>query len=523
NSVVIWPTRMGWRPTSEVLLYSSKQAAIEVATTGHTDVAPVGRAYPDLNGEFQPWPVVQHETVVAQDRRVVEVAKLAILAAIGSDEAPAGLTHAEAQEVVNRLQDLNVAYCVDNTLSTGPFFRGIISFLMMSSDIAATSGLRFSLTLYRDDVDGLRFDDGVAKTYWNGQLQDRATFLQQLQLLELPKTDSQDSPECGYQGLLQTLEQTRWDELAQRTIIWIGDNSAHPYGSAKNNSADVSAIVKLAKDLGVTVHAVVIKGSGDVAEQELHRRQCEEITAATGGQIFDLNAPQAMAETIAASIGKAIDQEQSDQDVNRTELNRIIAGEQSVAEYLTSPDDQISSRRYRLVTILNAAGIQLSDLQPGVPVATEAWAPYQDGQGKSLHERMVYVSRTELTVLITELQFLLEYIGQDATRGVQAAYQVALESRIGNSVFSRNSFFSNKRDADVPLDVYFIARGLPLRTGISMKTLDELRAMTDDDKAVLRERLKTRIIPKLEEARNSADFTLVGGFEFAWIPESLLP
>jgi hypothetical protein len=131
---------------------------------------------------------------------------------------------------------------------------------------------------------------------------------------------------------------------------------------------------------------------------------------------------------------------------------------------------------------------------------------------------MVYVSRVELDVLLSELNYLIPILCSDGSAGVRKAYEIGIGARVGDQ-----SFFSNKQEADVPFDVFMAARGIPMRTGITMKTREELWAMSAEDKHLLKTRLVDEVIPNVTNARKSNAFKLTGDFDFGWIPENMLP
>jgi hypothetical protein len=297
-------------------------------------------------------------------------------------------------------------------------------------------------------------------------------------------------------------------------VVWIGDNSAHPLGSSKNLSIGSADIIQFAREKGVTIHSVVIEGGGGEVEQALHRKQCEEISFATGGQIYNLQD----AQRIATEITKAVRCEQLIVGRNHEEFQQLAAGELAPGEYLRTNDRGELERRYKFVRLLKSAGVDLEKLPPGVPTFSRGWVATQLPGGQPMFQRMVYVSRVELDVLLGELNFLVSLLHEDGTRGTIEAFRLGLSARVGI-----DSFFSNRQDGDIPFDVFLSARGIPLRTGITMKTRDEILAMTPGEKRLLQKRLTDVIIPNLTNARGNSNFTLAGGFDFGWIPENTLP
>lgn len=135
-----------------------------------------------------------------------------------------------------------------------------------------------------------------------------------------------------------------------------------------------------------------------------------------------------------------------------------------------------------------------------------------------MFERMVYVSRVELDVLLSELNYLVAVLRTQETQGVMKMFLTGVASRVGD-----DSFFSRHQPSNVPLDVFLLARQIPLRSGITMKSRDQLLAMSSEEKQALKARLVGDLIPKLTLARGSDAFALTGDFDFGWIPESILP
>lgn len=521
--VAVWPTRLGLRPVLPVLFYADSGDAETMAREGVTKAAPIGRATPDTERKYLPWPIVNSYTVTNDSGQVVEVAKLNLLGErrLGDDvgDLSARTVHysEERKKAIARAVDtITLAFCVDNTNSTDPFVPQIVKFIVETSATVHEHRpkLRLGLTLYRDDVDGLSWNGSVTRTLWGGSPQPMDSFLREVRPITAPNESSEDWPECSYQGLLEVLNATQWEKLSHKVVVWIGDNSAHTKGSAKNPTVGPKDVIDLAKQKGVTIHAVAIKGGGGDVEQLRHWTQCRDIAEATGGQVFGLKD----AESVAARIAQAVQGEEAIVRKNSEDLQRIANGELTVADYMATKDREELRRRYQFVRLLDSGKIDLEGFEPNQPTFIQGWVPTQLPNGQPLFERMVYVSRVELDVLLGELNNLVALLRHDSTKGVLNTFAIGLGARVGD-----RSFFSTKRDGDIPFDVFMAARGIPMRTGITMKTRDGVLGMDAEEKLLLKARLINEVIPNLTNARSSTAFTLTGDFDFGWIPEHLLP
>lgn len=518
-----WISVLGWRPIAPVLFHLEQKHAEELAQTGQTSGQPIGRAAPDSDRKYRPWPIVDSHTVTNKHGQVVEVALLNFLGQrqVGEDvgdEAAGQVRYSETQKqaVAQAISVIGLAFCVDNTQSTDPFVPQIVQFIVDTSRSVYEQRpqLKLNLTLYRDQVAGLMWGTSVTKTFWGGVPQPIAPFLDAVRPITAPTVSSEDYPECSYQALLETTNATQWEELSHKVVVWISDNSAHPPGSPKNPRVAPADIIRVAKAKGITIHAVAIRGAGGDEEQLLHYRQCREIAEGTGGRVYGLRD----AGQLAAQIASVVQKEQAIVRQNRDELQQIANGRLSVPQYMASQDQQELKRRYQFVRLLNSAGLDLQGFAPDQPTFAQGWVPSQLPGGPPLFERMVYVSRVELDVLLAELNILVMVLRHDSTKGVMELFATGLGARVGD-----DSFFSSRREGDIPFDVFLATRCIPKRTGITMKSRDELHRMSEEERLLLKARLINEVIPNLTNARSSSAFTLTGDFDFGWIPENLLP
>lgn len=524
DTVAEWNTRLGLRPIAPVLFYSDASDAEQLASTGQTSGEPIGRAAPDDDRKFLPWPIVDSHTVTNDKGQVVEIALLNFLGErqAGDDFGDPAVTVARysderKQAIAGEISVITLGFAVDNTQSTDPFVPQIVNFISETSATVSEQRpkLKLALTLYRDDVPGLTWNGSVTKTLWNGVPQPIDDFLSEVRPIKAPTVGSKDYPECAFQGLIEVLNATQWERLSHKVVCWIGDNSAHPEGSDKNANVGPDDIIRLAKEKGITIHAVAIRGSGGDSEQATHLSQCRTIAEATGGKVYSLDD----AEQLATEISNAVRREHAIVRKNSEDLQKIADGELTVADYMTTKDRDELRRRYQFVRLLDSAGIELAGFAPGTPKFAQGWAPTQlPGSGAPLFERLVFVSRVEVDLLLSELNNLVALMRTDSTKGVFDTFNVGLGARVGDQ-----SFFSKSREGDLPFDAFMAARGIPLRTGITMKSRTELLAMPPEEKLLLKARLVNEVIPRLTNVRSSTAFRLTGDFDFGWILESCLP
>jgi len=504
-----WKTRIGDRIRQSLPIYTGKSAATELARDGHTDEQPIGVLPANL--DYAPWPVIESAVITNSRGQQVEIQHLAIIGVHGSKLADVSVLKPDLPDTVRLM---SVVFCVDNTQSTTPFLKGIIDFLSFVVNSLQSDDVRFSMTLYRDRVEGLMFPGGkVTRSIQEGNVLSATEFLPFVRSLEAPVVGSDDAAECGLQGLLAAIKDTRFPPGSLPTIIWIGDNSYHEYGSPRNMEVRQSDVIEEARKRGITIHAVCIEGAGGDAEQQLHRQQCSQIATATGGKLY------AFADTtqVISEIQTAFAIERDEHRLNQQDLVALRQG-QSIAEFQQTTTQGERVRKYRLAQLLAHAGIDLQSVAADQPRFASGWVAAQLPGRPSYSQRMVYVSRIELDLLLSELHGMMAVLELDETENIFQLFRSAIGARVGD-----DSFFSNQRDGTNGFNAFAIARGIPLRSGITNKTRDELLAMNREEKFLLRDRLANEIIPNLHLARSSDSFVRTGGFDFGWIPENLLP
>jgi len=164
--------------------------------------------------------------------------------------------------------------------------------------------------------------------------------------------------------------------------------------------------------------------------------------------------------------------------------------------------------------VLDGAGVDLARLRPGVPAFATGWC-LSEADGVPLLGKEVFVARSELDRLLSELNELCVHLAPDFAK---QAFQAGMGGRLANPM----SFFTEYRPE--PMDVFLMAKGIPCSQGVLRLTRTEIEHMTEEQRAVLRERIARQVVPQLTNARNNSQyFTYLNDLEFGWISESLLP
>ena len=518
GTVAFWKTRVGLRPLRPVLIYEHRADAEELARTGKCSAQPIGRADPDAKRQFDPWPVTENFTVKNNQQQIVEVSQLNFLGErrVGHDVGDPGsaapsYTEARKQIVYRSINQISLGFCVDNTASTAPWVSEILAFVREVSGAVERGKPRLSLglTLYRDDVPGLEFSGSVTKLFFDGELKDHAAFSTAVSGIKPAEVDSEDFPERGFEGLKRAVTDTDWKKLSLKVLIWIGDNSS------KHDRVTAAEVISLAKSSGVTIHAVMIHGRGDPAERQLHESQCREIAAGTGGKLYDL----ADWRPLAGEIAKAVRGARAIVKANRADLDNILAGRQTVKDFLETKDRDVLERRRSFVRLLKTDGHDLDSLTPNVPLFRQGYVvSHLPGNGDPFFERLIYCERLELVFLMSELQLLAGVLQVNSPTSILDIHKIATLFPAGDQ-----SYFSAVRPGDIPYDVFMACRDIPIIHGITRKTREQLLAMPEPDRIRLRFDIEDRSLPNLKKAKDSDAFVTVGFEDWGWILAGLLP
>jgi hypothetical protein len=530
-----WDTRVGKRyvPNYPLLVYRDKQALIDLLEKASTREEPIARAAGTGPQAWMPWPVAASEQVTVRGK-VHELVQIQFLAEYRAgadlarpDRAPgsAGPSYsdAEVERIKSGVKMLDVVFVVDNTLSTTPYLVAIRETIKAIAqrlhELPFRPNLCCGLVLYRDYVTAIMFHDDAGRptvTKCFPMQTDLAAFLRTVEPLQCATDGSEDLPEAVYDGVLAGLnEPWRGDGLSNRVVILIGDNSAHPPGHAKNpHNITPEALIQLARgrDRNVKVFGVCINGEGGAEEQRLHRAQWEQLARGTAGECYTLDDnPAEVADRIVGCLRPLLEKQTAVVHDRFRTVEMLQQGK--TREEILAETDMDVRKLVDVMEFLQGAGVDVDRIGPGVPTFASGWC-LNEVRGRPVLDTEVYLARSELDLLLGELNVLCSRLSPDFGRQL-------LERGLGARIHPA-SFFSEPRPES--MDVYFLKQGVPCPNGILKFTQQEIEHMSEQDRALLRERVARQVVPQLTNARNDdRSFTWLNDVEFGWIKESLLP
>ncbi len=528
-----WDTRVGARyqrtrgtRTPPLLVYKSYEALEELVKNKTTEQQPIARANDDGSRTWMPWPIAETRRFHWQER-AYEFVRLNFLGEFregGQLDDPAVQARAEGaysareiDEIKGDVKKLDLVFCMDTTQSTTPHINAMRDAVRMISrqlhDLPFRPDLSCSLVEYRDYVEGIMFSDesgnpSPVKVY--SLETDLQRFLKRVASVREASGSSLDWPEAGYDGLHAALTRPQWrgGDLSTRVVVLIGDNSFHPPGSP-NNPRGISGqdIIQLANRHNVRIFSLLVKGGGNAQERRRHRDQFSELAEGTGGECLELEG----AEKIVAHIREILQKETAIVHTRSTVLDALAEGK---TKDQIAAERQINIREVtEVMEFLAGGGVDLDRFQPGVPTFATGWCLVETG-GVHLLDTEVYVARAELDMLLSELHSLCVHLSPDLAR---RAFRTGVGSRVNPM-----SFFAEHRPE--PMDIFLMAKGIPCSQGLLKLTRSDIEHMSEERRAVLRERIARQVIPQLTNVRNADNvFTWLDDLEFGWIKESLLP
>ena len=506
-----WPTRLGDEPVLATKVFATQEQADHYAKSGELLAPPIAQIPAAELGIYAPWPIAETHLVKNNFGQFTEVSKLIMLAGNSGQVSPRAIRRQQLDRAIEASKELALVFCVDNTRSTESFLTSIRQVL---GDVASQlNDISLGMTLYRDDVVGLHWKDKitgelrVTKTLFDGQLVDVEQFRSVADTLTTPDQGSLDWPEMGFDGLLQAIESSHWPKMATPSIIWISDNSSKEFSTTVDN------VIAAAKAKGVCIHALCVdSGGGEPEERLLHIEQCEKITGATGGAVFKLGSPN-----VTSQIVSLLQEEADKRTANVRDLERFRSESIKVQEYVSEAVGRERQRRLQLVQRLTKEGIVVEE-EGNAPVSIEGWVANQPPNEPNHFNRKVFLSRRELTLLMSELIHLAHALEIQSEGDMMLALRIGLGSRV-----SGESFFAEENVQLMGLNEFLKSNRIPLRSGITNCSLPEIMNMNRVKKDALLNRVRHEIMPGLQQAYSSHDFFKRGNEWFGWIDEKLLP
>ena len=529
-----WDHRVGVRPRRNtnrrlppLTVYRDKESVIEIARTGRTSGKALARASYEAGTtqSFMPWPIVETARVEVKGG-VQEILRLAFLGefkeggtlteeANGSGSAEQ-YTAKEIKRIKASVKQLDVCFVMDSTSSTQPYIEAmkktVVGLSQRLHDLEFRPDLALGLVEYRDYVPGLMFkDNGRDSVVRVLPLQDNLqAFINTVAPIREAAESSLDWPESVYDGVLEALTQTPWrgDKLSAKLIVLIGDNSAHLPGTRGNpRKITPEQIVAKARAKGVRVFSLSVKGGGGNGEQRRHWQQFETLAKGTGGQCFAMEAH--VIEKLASRIEDILKTETATvathsvmvEDLSEGKTKQQIMGERNIDIHAWT----------ETMTFLESGGVDVDRLRGG-PTFSTGWC-LGEFRGIPLITKEVYCARSELDMLLAELNVLSLHLSPEFSKGLAMA---GMGGRI-----HPGSFFARREPG--PMDLFLMKQGIPVSNGILKLTRAELEHMPEDRRAKLREDLIRRTIPQILNCRNGDSFVYADDLEFGWVDEAILP
>jgi Mg-chelatase subunit ChlD len=526
-AVVRWDTRVGVRPVRDpgrrvppLVVYRDKEALVELLRTGSTAQEPIARGRLTGPRTYMAWPVGHVERVEAGGA-IHEAVLIHFLGEVRADLQAAepadgggpGDDPAYRQQVRRGVRTLDLVFVIDVTGSMQPYIdaarqaaRTISEQLQKAGDFQPE--VHFGLVAYRDHDDA-----GTTFVTRHFDLEsDHAAFLARIAALDAG--GGGDAPEALYDGLHDALARTSWHALAQKVIVVIADSSAHEPGDRQNpKGISRDALVEMANAGGKKVKIFGLT-TGPAERNPDTRTLWEQLTdlgRRTRGECFPLKD----AGEVVERVRRIMATETVEVAVKARVVDAVGAGKTTAEDI--ARDTGLDIRKVtEVLEFLPGAGVELKRLRPGVPTFSSGWVLCEQN-GLQVLDREVYLARDEVHVLLAGMNGLLA-----ATSNPEQALEI-----FGAGVHGRTNPFAAffARRGPEPLDIFLQAQGIAVgRTSVLRFTAEEVRTMTEDRRALLRERLRGQIIPQLTNASTDRDlWRSRSGVEYGWVPESYLP
>lgn len=526
-----WPTNAAGRLAGgagvTMVVYAEPEPQETLLRGGIPTAQPIARATAQPGRRYMPWPITEVRRVEINGH-VHEIARIRFLAETpGSAGAENPLSQAESYsdetiaQVKENIGKVDIVFCVDNSESTKVYSDTIREAIGSIARQLQGQDIHLGLVLYRDYRQELMFSEGVVHHAFRLS-HDVPGFLRTLDTVREANGDPGNWPEAGYDGLLASIENTDWrgDQLTQRIVVMVSDNSYQLPGSSRNpNDIGLPQIAAAAAQRNVKVFGLCIHGAGGDQEQTRHRRQIDEITRVTGGKVYPLaqatrqSSVSELSEHIATVLS-VVESPGQQAKVRRQVVTALRDGcsTQEIAQRHRLPIHDVTD----VLELLEGAGYDLRKLAANGPVPAEGWV-LCEFQGVTLLEREAYVSEGELDALLATINQLAAYCKQK-----DFAEQV-----LWGGIAARTNPLVDFMSHDYPgtLDAYLMARGIPAgQTSLLRKTPSEIRSMNESEREALRHRLINESHQGLSKIRSERDYwQLAGSQRYAWIPERLLP
>ncbi len=196
---------------------------------------------------------------------------------------------------------------------------------------------------------------------------------------------------------------------------------------------------------------------------------------------------------------------------NRVSVVCELAAGKSRKEILA--EKIVDVREYtEVMEFLGKAGVDVEKLH-GRPTYATGWCLAAPG-GLPVVEKEIYVARSELEVLASELSRLCVNLGADFGQSVA---KLGVLGRV-----DPRSWFGQHDGG--PLDIWLAKQGIPTSKGILKLSRTDIDHMPEEQRGRLREDIMRHYLPQLMNLRNDDSiFIPIDDLDFGFVSEDTLP
>ncbi|MDO9617514.1 MAG: vWA domain-containing protein [Pseudomonas sp.] len=220
----------------------------------------------DLAKNFYLLPVLDAEEVYTEKGFQVRLLNVASVSAEPSDKSKADASNATANEA-NTLKGFSAAvvFVIDSTISMGPYIdrtrEAVKRIYGQIEQEKLLDQVKFGLVAYRSSTKAVPQLEYTSKMFADpSTVKDGKDFLAKVAELKQASASSSSFDEDTYAGVMQALDQVKWNEFGARYIVLVTDAGALD-GDNKLSSTGLSAEqVRLeAKYRGVAIYSLHLK------------------------------------------------------------------------------------------------------------------------------------------------------------------------------------------------------------------------------------------------------------------------
>lgn len=496
TTLVEWPHRevCAFRPAAdrEPLAFYSTLDDIKAAYSGSTDGgAPQPLSREPRNHQGGLMPLLDEQTIEVNGEKLT-VYRLAYLQGppgnhatpVASEGNQAGVRRSITREGLQEEFTLDLCFVIDTTASMEPFIDAVKA--VVSQVVAAIDGdrdlagrVRFGLVAYRDVIAGSGIEY-LTKTVCDLPTgQDHAEFQQRLASVHEAPVGSEDYTEDVLAGLHVAITEAGWNPQGYKTILLIGDASAHIESDGPKNPGrlTIPGVIAEAQPAGseavwqqIVIHGLRIFGA-DLSDHALCRDHFTLLTAGRDypGLHYEFkgleDAPRFVTELIATLKAMTrVTGQVARGEFEELEQDARAATPGSIEERMLGPVLEM---------------VRASEGADGTgPTFASGYACYVDTKGNQALEAEVMVSKGRLSVFQAALDYSVKVLDASGDPGSKDVGRIVKDLQVITAGIATGETI----DADTPLTKLFgLLGGFPVRSPIFNLTPRRLAAMTAAD------------------------------------------